>query len=182
VAELSSATVWQQLQRASFAVVSYVTPAGEPRSSGVVYAITGSRMYIAMREDSWKARHIAVARGASVTVLVRRGGVLSLLLPIPPATVSFHAKAAVYPASALAEKLSKILPPGRRDTASVIELCPMGYFVTYAIGVPLAQMRHPDLACGRRARGRRWRPERGRPSRRGGQRLLNAALPAGDRS
>ena len=34
----------------------------------------------------------------AVTVQVRWGGLLSLVLPVPPATVSFHARAIVHPA------------------------------------------------------------------------------------
>src|SRR6266566_9114587 len=56
---LTSAQVWHELAKASFAVVSYVTPAGAPRSSGVVYTVVGRRLYLAVAPDSWKARHIA---------------------------------------------------------------------------------------------------------------------------
>src|SRR5947208_1024150 len=69
---------------------------GEPRSSGVVYKAVDRRLYIAVAPDSWKARQIAVRRRVSVTVPVRRGGLLSLVLPIPPATISFHATAKVH--------------------------------------------------------------------------------------
>ena len=89
-ARLTSDQVWRALTRASFAVVSYVTPAGEPRSSGVVYAADGRRLYVAVAAGSWKARHIAASGRVAVTVPVRRGGLLALLFPIPPATISFH--------------------------------------------------------------------------------------------
>jgi hypothetical protein len=52
---LTSARVWRELAKASFAIVSYATPAGEPRSSGVLYAITGRRMYVVTADESWKA-------------------------------------------------------------------------------------------------------------------------------
>ena len=35
-ARLTTEQVWHQIAEASFAVLGYVTPAGEPRSSGVV--------------------------------------------------------------------------------------------------------------------------------------------------
>ncbi len=82
---LTSEQVWQQLDRASFAVIGYVTPAGEPRSSGVVYKTVGKRLYVVVAPESWKARHVATSTHVSMTVLVRRGGILSLVLPIPPA-------------------------------------------------------------------------------------------------
>jgi hypothetical protein len=147
--------VWRELGKASFAVVSHVTPAGEPRSSGVVYAIADRRMYVVVAADSWKARHIATGGTVAVTVPVRRGGLLSLVAPIPPATISFHATATVHPAGspgprALPARLESILPPpDRRGTCSVIEIRPAGDFLTYGIGIPLMRMRTPALARGR---------------------------------
>jgi len=146
-----SEQIWQQLDRASFAVIAYVTPAGEPRSSGVVYKTVGKRLYMAVAPDSWKARHIAAGKHVSVTVPVRRGGILALVLPIPPATISFHATAIAHPAGSvklgsLAKQLESLLPPERRDAAVVIELIPEGRFLTYGVGVPLMDMQKPELA------------------------------------
>src|SRR5437763_4069778 len=98
---LTGEQVWHEVTRASFAVISYVTPTGAPRSSGVLYATAGRRLYVVVGVDSWKARHIAMTGKVAVTVPVRRGGLLSLLLPIPPATISFHASAVVHPATSL---------------------------------------------------------------------------------
>ena len=146
--------VWRALDKASFAVVSYATPAGEPRSSGVVYAMVGRCMYVAVAEDSWKAKHIAASGKVAVTVPLRRGGIMSLLLPIPPATISFHASAIVHPASSLSERplpkqLAALLPAERRDASRIIEIHPEGQFVTYGVGVPLMRMRIPAVARGR---------------------------------
>lgn len=148
---VTSEQVWQQLDSASFAVIGYVTPAGESRSSGVVYKTLGKRLYVAVAPDSWKARHIAASKRVSVTVPVRRGGILSLVLPIPPATISFHATAIVHPAgslkiSSLSKQLESLLPPERRDAAVVIELIPEGEFLTYGVGVSLMDMQKPELA------------------------------------
>jgi hypothetical protein len=143
--------VWHELDKASFAIVGYITPAGEPRSSGVVYKTVGKRLYIVVAPDSWKARHIAAAGHVSITVPVRRGGILSLVLPIPPATISFHATAIVHEAGsvkvcALSKELDSLLPPDRREAAVVIELAPDGRFITYGVGVRLTDMRTPELA------------------------------------
>jgi hypothetical protein len=154
---LTGQQVWRALARTSFAVVGHVTPAGEPRSSGVVYTVVGRRLYVAVAPDSWKARHIAIGGRVAVTVPVRRGGVLSLLLPIPPATVSFHATAIVHPAgSSGSESLSKaleglgaLLPAERRAASTVIEIVPEGHFLTYGVGVSLTQMRNPAAARAR---------------------------------
>ncbi|WP_238017520.1 pyridoxamine 5'-phosphate oxidase family protein [Dactylosporangium sp. AC04546] len=142
--------IWRDLTKASFAVLGYVTPAGEPRSSGVVYIVDRRRMYVAVAEDSWKARHVGASGRVAVTVPVRRGGVMALLFPIPPATISFHGTATVHPAEALPDgPLARLVPPERRAGCRVIEIVPVGHFVTYGEGVPLARMRTPSLARGR---------------------------------
>lgn len=148
--------IWRELIRASFAVVSYVTPSGEPRSSGVVYIISGRRMYVAVAPNSWKARHIAQNGHVAVTVPIRRGGLLSLLFPIPPAVVSFHGNAIVHPAGSRELKvplarLDALVPSERRPSASIIEIAPVGQFATYGVGVSLSEMRSPTLATGRAA-------------------------------
>jgi len=154
LSRLASDRVWRELAKASFAVVSYVTPAGQPRSSGVVYAIVDRRMYVAVANDSWKAKHIAASGQVAVTVPVRRGGIMSLLLPIPPATISFHASAIVHQPSSVAERplpkrLASLLPAERRTASRVIEIQPVGKFLTYGVGVPMTQMRNPALARAR---------------------------------
>jgi hypothetical protein len=111
-------------------------------------------LYVAVAPDSWKARHIAVGRRVAVTVPVRRGGILSLVAPIPPATISFHGTAIVHPAGsaeagALARELGSLLPAERQASASVIEITPEGAFVTYGVGVPLLRMRIPAAARAR---------------------------------
>ena len=153
-ARRTSEQVWKKVAAKSFAVLGYVTPGGEPRASGVVYKTLGRRMYVAVAPDSWKARHIAASGKVSVTVPVRRGGILSLVAPIPPATVSFHGTAIVHPAGSpevrpLLEELGALLPTERRASASIIEVIPEGAFVTYGLGVSLAKMRDAGAARSR---------------------------------
>lgn len=151
---LSSNEVWRAVAKRSFAVLGYVTPAGEPRSSGVMYKTLGKRLYVAVAPDSWKAKHIGANGRVAVTVLVRRGGLMSLMGPIPPATISFHADAIVHrPGSPemapILEELGSLLPAERRSTASIVEVVPNGAFVTYGIGVSLMKMRDPAAARAR---------------------------------
>jgi hypothetical protein len=153
-ARLTNEQVWQQLAKASFAVLGYVTPAGEPRSSGVVYKSIGRRLYVAVASDSWKARHIAASRRVAVTVPVRRGGLLSLVAPIPPATISFHAQAIVHPAGApqvrpLLKELGSLIPVERQTSACIIEIVPEGAFLTYGLDVSLSKLRDPAAARAR---------------------------------
>ena len=80
-----------------------------------------------------------------------RGGLLSLIGPIPPATVSFHATATVHPADSVSiesvpKKLASQLPKERRRTGCLLELVPDGNFLTYGLGVSLQDMAKPAAA------------------------------------
>ena len=151
---LASEQVWQAVAKASFAVLSHVTPAGEPRSSGVVYKAIGRRLVVAVAPDSWKAQHVAADGRVAVTVLVRRGGILSLVAPIPPATISFHGTAVVHPAGSpqarsVLDALGSLVPASRRASACVIEIIPVGAFRTFGLGVSLRAMLSPAAAQAR---------------------------------
>jgi hypothetical protein len=148
---LTGEEVWREVAKASFAVLSYVTPGGEPRSSGVVYKTVGRRLYVAVAPDSWKAKHVAASGRVAVTVPVRRGGILSLVAPILPATISFHGTANVHPAGSprvrsLLKELGSLIPTERQASAFIIEIAPEGAFVTYGVGVSLMKMRDPAAA------------------------------------
>jgi hypothetical protein len=148
VPRLTSEQVWHALARASFAVIGYVTPSGEPRSSGVVYKTIDRRLCTAVAPDSWKAKHVAASGRVAVTVPVRRGGILSLVAAIPPATITFHGTAIVHQAGspdtdALLKELGSLIPVERRANGWVIEIVPEGEFLTYALGVSLRKMLDP---------------------------------------
>lgn len=152
--ELTAADVWRVLEKSTVAVLGHVTLAGAPRTSGIVYAAHDRRAYIAIDPQSWKARQIATGDQVSMTVLVHRGGVLPLLFPIPPATITFHGAVAVHPAGSaqaqpLLAHLKRLLPPDRRDSSTILEVTPRGHFLTYGIGVPLRAMRDPESARAR---------------------------------
>jgi Pyridoxamine 5'-phosphate oxidase len=154
VASLTSQQIWQVLEKGSFGIISYVTPTGQPRSSGVMYKAQGHRLYVVVAPESWKARHIALHENVAMTVPVRRGGLLSLLFPIPPATISFHGTALVHAGDlpqvdGIVEQLGDLLPAERRSSSSILEITPEGSFVTYGIDVALNAMRDPKLARAR---------------------------------
>jgi hypothetical protein len=145
--------IWRELERATFAVISHVTPEGKPRSSGVMCAAVNHRLYVVTAPESWKSRQIATGDEVAVTVSVHRGGVMTLVAPIPPATISFHAAATVHPAGkpsaeSVPKKLASLLPRGRRS-GCLIELSPRGAFLTYGIGVSLVDMARPEAATAR---------------------------------
>jgi hypothetical protein len=146
--------IWRHLAKASFAVLGHVSATGEPRCSGVVYRMIDHRMFVIVAADSWKARHIAEHARVAVTVPVRRGGIRSMVVAIPPATITFHGSAVVHPptsaegARALTA-LAAFLPPERKASCRVVEIRPQGWFLTYGIGVPLMKMRDPARARAR---------------------------------
>lgn len=151
---LTGDQVWHAVEKASAAVLGHVTKAGEPRTSGVVYKAHDRHLYIAVAPDSWKARQIASGDCVSMTVLVPRGGLLSLMLPIPPATITFRGVARVIPADApeagpLLVQLKGLIPPERAKSACLIEVAPVGHFLTYGVGVSLMSMRDPAAARAR---------------------------------
>jgi hypothetical protein len=151
---LTSEQVWRAIDGASFAVLSHVTPGGEPRSSGVVYKVAGQKLVVAVAPGSWKARHIEANGQVAVTVLVRRGGVLSLVFPIPPAAISFHGTAVVHQAGSAQARsllggLGSLVPAERLASACAVEITPAGAFRTFGIGVPLRTMLDPPAAQAR---------------------------------
>lgn len=152
--ELTTDQVWREVERRSFAVLGHVTPGGEARTTGVDYAVHGRRLYVAVAGDSWKARHIPRNPSVSVTVLIPRGGLLALLFPIPPATITAHGSAALLRAEAapegvLGQALRGVDDRDRRSgQLRVLEITLEGGFLTYGVGVSLMRMRHPKDAEG----------------------------------
>jgi hypothetical protein len=150
---LTANDVWRALGKHSFAVMGHVTASGEPRSSGVVYGTDAGRILVVVAASSWKARTITDGQLVSMTVPVRRGGILSLLFPIPPAVISFRARAQVgepcmLDRASLPKKFARLLPPPLAESC-VIELKPEGNFLTYGIGVSLMALRDPEVALAR---------------------------------
>jgi hypothetical protein len=150
---LTTERVWSILEKCSFAVMSHVTASGEPRSSGVVFGTDGRRVLVVVAADSWKARTIKDGQVVAFTVLIRRGGLLSLLFPIPPAAVSFHARARIgepcmLDRASLPARFARLLPT-TSELSCVLELTPEGSFLTYGVGVSLMKMRNPELALAR---------------------------------
>jgi hypothetical protein len=152
--ELTTDQVWREVEQRSFAVLGYVTPTGESRTTGVDYAVHGRRLYVAVAGDSWKAQHIPRNPSVSVTVLIPRGGPLALLFPIPPATITGHGSAALLqpeeaPEGVLGQALRGVDDRDRGPSRlRVLEVTLEGEFLTYGVGVPLMRMRHPEDARG----------------------------------
>ena len=151
---LTTDGVWRTLARQPFLVVGMVNRRGEGRSVGVSPVVDDDVWFAATATD-WKVAHVRHQPEVSVTVPVRRGGLLALVAPIPPATVTFRATAQVVPVDDAPEKVRRRLlrglaePDDARGAVVMVRLTPHGDFVTYGLGVPLRVMVDTERARGR---------------------------------
>lgn len=153
--QLSSNQVWQIIEKELFAVIGMVTQAQEARTVGVIYVARDGKLYVATGKETWKARHIVANPHVSVTITVAKRVPIMPWIKIPPATITFAGTARIVPAAEAAPDLLRaIMRDGADDKAQMANLClievtPIGEFITYGIGVPLMQMRFPEKARGR---------------------------------
>jgi Pyridoxamine 5'-phosphate oxidase len=152
---LTTEQVWRALARQPFMVVAMVNRHGQGRSVGVTPAVHGDDLWFAATETDWKVTHLRHQPEVSVTVPVRRGGVLTLVAPIPPATVTVPATAQVLPVGDAPDDVRRRLlrgltePDAERGDVVMVRLTPHGDFVTYGLGVPLRVMADTERARGR---------------------------------
>ncbi len=141
--------IWPHIEKWPFAVLSFVTPKGESRSAGVMYKVKDRKLYVLTGPNTWKAKHIKANPNVSVTVTVQR-------LPIrirqaPPAVITFPGVAMVLELDQVDADLRRELTRGLGEMPDtcVIRIDPTGRFVTYGIGIPMRQMRHPERSLAR---------------------------------
>lgn len=158
-APITTDQVWQVLEKELFAVLGMVTAQGEARTVGVVYVVRDRRLFISTGAATWKARHAAANPHVSITVPIAKRIPFLPWVKIPAATITFPGTARVFPVSEAPPGIVDALfrgsqedPEAMRDLV-VIEVTPEKEFITYGIGVPLQQMRHPERARGRVAVG-----------------------------
>lgn len=151
--QLASTTVWQAIEKELFAVLGMVTAAGEARTVGIVYIARDRKLYVATGADTWKARHIAANPHVSMTIPIAKRIPIAPWVKIPQATITFRGTARVIPAAEASPEIKKAIFRGVEDDsindACLIEITPEGEFITYGVGIPLIQMRTPELARGR---------------------------------
>ena len=154
-AVLSSQQVWGELENNLFAVLGMVTSNGEARTVGIVYVVHLQKIYIASRNDTWKVRHIRENAHVSMTVTIPKRILFLPWIKIPAATISFSGIGRVLnPKKAGKDVLHSLLRGLATDsetlaTMCVIEVQPVGDFITYGVGTPLMTMRQPEKARGR---------------------------------
>lgn len=155
--QLSSQQVWEVIDKELFAVIGMVTAGGQARTVGVVYAVRDRKLYVITGKETWKARHVAANPHVSVTIPIAKRIPIMPWVKIPAATITFCATARVFPAKDASVDLLRALLRGQAEDdemvadSCVIEMTPEKEFITYGVGIPLMQMRHPDKARGRAA-------------------------------
>jgi uncharacterized protein YhbP (UPF0306 family) len=153
-ANVTTADVWREIEKRSFAVLGFVTPRGEARTAGIVYAVRDRELYIVTGHDSWKIRHIVSNPHVSLTVTISKRIPFLPWVQIPAATISFQGEASLHAVGDVSPEIPRKLlrgldvAPALRNEVCVIRIRPAGRFVTYGVGVPLRTMRNPDAARG----------------------------------
>lgn len=154
-AVLSSQQVWGELENNLFAVLGMVTSNGEARTVGIVYVVHMQKIYIASKNDTWKVRHIRENAHVSLTVTIPKRILFLPWIKIPAATISFSGIGRVLNAKMAGKDVLHSLLRGLATdsetlaTMCVIEVQPVGDFITYGVGIPLMTMRQPEKARGR---------------------------------
>ncbi len=152
---LSSKQVWDVLENNLFAVLGMVTANGEARTVGIVYVVHERKLYIATSKNTWKARHIRGNPHVSLTVTIPKRIMFMPWIKIPAATITFSGTGTVLNPKDVGKDVSSSLLRGlETDTEtiasmSVIEVQPVGDFITYGVGIPMMAMRNPEKASGR---------------------------------
>ncbi len=153
--QLTSDVVWRALEKELFAVLGMVTAKGEARTVGIVYVTHDKKIYIASGKTTWKMRHVAANPNVSLTVTIPKSIPLMPFIKIPAATITFSGKARVLDAVDVSDAVKKSLLRGLDPESeevrnmAIMEIEPLGHFVTYGIGVSMMTMRHPEQARGR---------------------------------
>ena len=153
--QLTADQVWQAIEKELFAVVGMVNAANEARTAGLVYIVRDRKLYLATGADTWKARHMAANPHVSVTIPIAKRVPVMPWLKIPQATITFQGAARVFPAAEASPELLRALVQHKADDhemvagACIVEITPVGEFVTYGVGVRLMDMREPEKARGR---------------------------------
>jgi hypothetical protein len=154
-ARVTTDLVWKEIEKRSFAVLSYVNPKGQARSAGIVYVPIDRVLYVRVAKKSWKAKHIALNPHVALNVTISKRIPFMPWIDIPDATIAFSGTARVVPMTELETKLREaIVAPlieghGNLDENCIIEIHPSGHFASYGVGVSLLDMRDPEKARAR---------------------------------
>ncbi len=155
MAELTKTQIWEQLNKQLFAVLGVVTKNSEARTVGIVYIVQDGKLYISSKKQAWKMRHIAQNPHVSLTVPIHKRIPLMPWIKIPSATITFSGKASLSEYEAVSDEITQKLFQGMEFSAEekadlrIIEVTPIGDFITYGVGVSMMEMRDQEKARGR---------------------------------
>ena len=147
--------VWKAINKELFAVLGMVTGDHQSRTVGIVYHIDNNKFYIGTGLQTWKARHISSNPSVSMTIPIAKRVPIAPWVKIPQGTITFSGTAKIIPGDQATPELLqavfryKAIDEEFMKESCLIEVIPRGDFITYGIGIPLNQMRHPHLARGR---------------------------------
>lgn len=146
--------VWEAIEDGQFAVLSWVTKSGEPRSTGMVYTASDRQIYMHTARDSWKVRYIAANPAVAMTITIPRRVPLMPWIKVPAAVISFHGEAKLHDLEELPDVVDHLtggvdLDPDTLPDHSIIRVTPLGHFTTYGVGVSVLAMRNPEKARAR---------------------------------
>jgi hypothetical protein len=154
-APVSADLVWKEIEKRSFAVLSYVNPQGRARSAGIVYVPIDRILYVRASKNSWKAKHIRLNPHVALNVTIAKRVPFMPWIKIADATIAFSGTARVLAMSDVEPKLLETLMSrmierhGNIEENCILEIRPTGHFATYGVGVSLLDMRDPEKARGR---------------------------------
>ena len=153
-APISSDLVWKEIEKRSFAVLSYVNPKGQARSAGIVYVVIDGVLYVRVAKASWKAKHILLNPHVALNVTISKRVPFMPWIKIPDATIAFSGTARVLSMGEVEPKLldallKRMFEHANNDENCIIEIHATGHFATYGVGVSLLDMRDPEKARGR---------------------------------
>lgn len=157
MAEITSNQVWEEINKQLFAVLGVVTQTGEARTVGIVYVVVDGKLYISSGKQAWKVRHIDQNPHVSLTVPIHKRILIMPWIKIPAATITFSGTARLLAyqdvSNEAIQKLFRgmILSEAEKEDMRIIEVTPVGDFITYGVGVSLMDMREPTKARGRAA-------------------------------
>ena len=155
MAQISNNQVWEQINKQLFAVLGMVTKNGKARTVGIVYIAQDGKLYISSQKQAWKVKHITQNPHVSLTVPIAKRIPLLPWIKIPSATITFSGEANILNFADITEEVIQKLFRGLELTESekadmsIIEVTPVGDFVTYGVGVKLMEMRDREKARGR---------------------------------
>jgi hypothetical protein len=153
--QLTTEHVWNELKKELFAVLGMVNAKGEARTIGIVYIVHDHKLFISTEKEAWKTRHVQGNPHVSITVPIAKRIPILPWIKIPAATITFSGMAKVLEAKNVQGDILHLLFHGLETnqemlaTTAVLEIEPLGEFVTYGIGIPLIQMSQREKARGR---------------------------------